>query len=82
VVTAVEATPAADARDGLMDVVGLPALRRRLVPGMVASLRRGTHVAERGSRWVGMRTATSSGSSGRERGRAQAPAARLAKTDG
>jgi diacylglycerol kinase (ATP) len=40
------AAPAADARDGLMDVVALPALRRRRVPGMVASLRRGTHVAD------------------------------------
>jgi diacylglycerol kinase family enzyme len=44
--------PAADARDGLMDVVALPAGHRRNLPAMLARLRRGTHLSRRdGSTW-------------------------------
>jgi diacylglycerol kinase (ATP) len=41
--------PAADPRDGLMDVVALPALGRGRLPAMLARLRRGTHLADPGA---------------------------------
>jgi diacylglycerol kinase (ATP) len=44
-----QVAPGADPRDGLLDVVALPPLQRRRLPGMLARLRRGTHLAEPGT---------------------------------
>lgn len=44
-----QVAPAADPRDGLMDVVALPALARRQLPAMLARLRRGTHLTGPGA---------------------------------
>jgi diacylglycerol kinase (ATP) len=47
---ALTVAPGADPRDGLLDVVALPALGRRGIPAMLARLRRGGHLAEPGTR--------------------------------
>jgi diacylglycerol kinase (ATP) len=54
--------PAADPRDGLLDVVALPALGRRQVPAMLARLRRGEHLAWPATRtWRGRALTLSTG---------------------
>lgn len=44
-----QVAPDADPRDGMLDVVALPALHRAQLPAMLARLRRGTHLAAPGA---------------------------------